>query len=203
MLPVGNLAQERRRFPAAERRETITRAAGPLFAKHGYDATRLDEVAAAAGVTKPIVYRHFASKKDLYLALLRKHRDDLPTFTEEIEVPTDPEARRTTLRTLLSFWLEYVRENRHSWTMIFRDSSGDEEIRAFRREVNARAFAVMEDIIGAWSGGSLPAAQVPPAAHLLTSGLAGMALWWGDHPEAPKEVLVDAAMRVIAPALDA
>jgi hypothetical protein len=52
------------------------REAGRLFARDGYAGTRLDDVAAAAHVTKPIVYRHFESKKALYLALLDKHEAD-------------------------------------------------------------------------------------------------------------------------------
>src|SRR5205085_12136385 len=68
---------KRRRLPAAERRETLVAAASELFAQRGYDHVSLDEVADRAGVTKVIVYRHFASKKDLYLQLFTTHRDDL------------------------------------------------------------------------------------------------------------------------------
>ena len=57
-----NAADERRRLPVAERRETIVEAAGRLFGERGYDGARLDDVAAAAGVTKPVLYRHFDSK---------------------------------------------------------------------------------------------------------------------------------------------
>ena len=81
---------QRKRIPAAERREVIVRAAGQLFAREGYAGTRLDDIAAAAEVTKPIVYRHFESKKALYLALLAKHEDDLPTFFERVsDAPAD------------------------------------------------------------------------------------------------------------------
>src|SRR5438093_12867172 len=71
------------RLPAAERRETLIAAASELFAQRGYDHASLDEVAERAGVTKVIVYRHFQSKKDLYLRLLASHRDQLlATLTE-------------------------------------------------------------------------------------------------------------------------
>src|SRR5205814_4195238 len=74
----------RRRLPVAERRELIVEAAGRLFGERGYDGTRLDEIAAAAGVTKPILYRHFGSKRDRYLALLARHQQDLPSFLDAI-----------------------------------------------------------------------------------------------------------------------
>jgi len=189
-----------KRIPAIERRAEIARAAGPLFGRHGYAGTRLEDIAAAAGVTKPIVYRHFDSKKDLYMALLRKHRDDMPGFLAGIDPADGTVSNEAVLRAVLEAWLDYVRENHHSWLMLFRDASGDEEIRDFRRDVSLRAREVMAMFIERLGPG-VPAEQVRPTAELLTSGLAGLALWWGDHPETPKPVLVEAALRVTAPAM--
>lgn len=59
-----------RRLPRAERREQILDAATRAFARTGFTATGLGEVAAEAGVTHVILYRHFASKSDLYRAVL-------------------------------------------------------------------------------------------------------------------------------------
>jgi AcrR family transcriptional regulator len=188
------------RLSADERRATITRAAGPLFARDGYAATRLDDIAAAAGVSKPIVYRHFESKKALYMSLLFKHRDDLPTFLEGIDPAAASDAA---VRAILERWLDYVRENQHAWVMLFRDSSGDEEIRALRREVNLRARQVLAAFIADQAGSRIPAEQVEPTAELLSSGLAGMALWWIDHPEVPKPVILEVAARMSAAAVGA
>lgn len=192
---------DRKRIPAAERRATILRAAGPLFARQGYAGARLDDVAAAVGVTKPILYRHFDSKKALYVALLEKHEADLPTFFERVAgvaEQLDPDAL---VRAILEHWLDYVRENRHAWVMLFRDSSGDDEIRAVRTRVSATARDVMAAFIAARAGDRIPADQVAPTAELLTSGLAGMALWWIDHPDVPKDVVLEVAARMSAPAV--
>ncbi|HEV3378123.1 MAG TPA: TetR/AcrR family transcriptional regulator, partial [Thermoleophilaceae bacterium] len=167
----------RRRIPAPERRALILHEAGRLFARHGYAGTRLEDIAAAAHVTKPIVYRHFESKKALYVALLVKHRDDLPTFVEGGQL----------LSAILEYWLTYVRENSHAWVMIFRDPSGDDDIRGLRRDVNLRARQVLASFIAERAGDSVPADQVEPTAELLSSGLAGLALWWIDHPDTPME----------------
>lgn len=59
-----------RRLPRAERREQILAAATRAFARGGYASTGLDTVAAEAGVSHVILYRHFASKSDLYRAVL-------------------------------------------------------------------------------------------------------------------------------------
>src|SRR5207342_680675 len=104
------------------------REAGRLFARSGYAATTLDEIAAAAGVTKPMVYRHFASKKSLYLALLTKHENDLPTFFERIDPDSLDGTPQSLLYAILGVWFDYVWENQHAWVMLFRDSSGDADI---------------------------------------------------------------------------
>jgi AcrR family transcriptional regulator len=179
------------RMPAQERRDALLRAAGPLFARHGYAGTRLDDIAAAAGVTKPIVYRHFDSKKGLYLALLAKHEADLPGF-----VARAPDAP---IAAILDGWLDYVRENQHAWIMLFRDSSGDGEIRELRRRVSMRAREVLAAFIAQRAARRVPPDQVEPSAEFLRSGLAGLALWWIDHPDVPKAVVVEAALRLVVP----
>ena len=185
---MAGTSETRTRISAAERRELIFRAAGSLFAERGYGGTRLDDVAAAAGVTKPMVYRHFASKKALYMALLEKHEADLPTFLER--APGGPD-----VRAILAVWLDYVRENQHAWLMLFRDSSGDDEIQALRVRVTRRARQVMAGLVSRRAGGGIPPEQVEPTAELLRTGLAGLALWWIDHPDVPKPVVLEAAAR--------
>jgi AcrR family transcriptional regulator len=59
-----------RRLRRPERREQILAAATRAFARAGFAATSLDEVAAEAGITRVILYRHFESKADLYRAVL-------------------------------------------------------------------------------------------------------------------------------------
>lgn len=62
--------QPARRLPAGERRQQLFSVALTLFAERGYRATTMDDVAEAAGVTKPLVYQHFSSKRALYLELV-------------------------------------------------------------------------------------------------------------------------------------
>ena len=70
-------AKPRKRMDAGSRRELILEQAKNLFAERGYAATSIDDIAAASGVTKPVVYDHFASKRDLYVALMKRLRDAL------------------------------------------------------------------------------------------------------------------------------
>ena len=59
------------RLKAAQRREQLIAVATKLFAKTGYDATTTADIAKAAGVTEPILYRHFESKQELFVAIVR------------------------------------------------------------------------------------------------------------------------------------
>jgi AcrR family transcriptional regulator len=185
--------QPRRRLPVAERRELIVEAAGRLFGERGYDGTRLDDIAAAAGVTKPILYRHFESKRDLYLALLARHREDLPSFTDAM--PAEGSYRERLLA-VLEAWLDYVEAHSYAWKMLFRDTGGGPEVHAFRQDVQARAREVLAGTIGVLAGGRIPSCELEPLAELLRSGMASLVLWWIDNPQTPREALVDSIARV-------
>ena len=184
-----------RRLPPAERRATVLDAAGRLFGAHGYDATRLEEIATAAGVTKPILYRHFASKQDLYLALLARHRDDLPTFTAGLTLEGDVHAR---LRAVLDGWFTYVEAHAYSWRMLFRDRGGGPEVQNARDVVHREARAVLTALIAAIAGDGIPAREHEPLAEMLSMGMASLVLWWMDDPTAERDAIVDAMTRAWA-----
>jgi AcrR family transcriptional regulator len=59
-----------RRLTAEQRRQQLVAVALELFAQRGYRATTMDDIAEAAGVTKPLLYQHFSSKRALYLELV-------------------------------------------------------------------------------------------------------------------------------------
>ena len=59
------------RLPAAERRVQLLHAALSVFAQEGFQTATMESVATEAGVTKPVLYQHFSSKRELFLELLR------------------------------------------------------------------------------------------------------------------------------------
>jgi AcrR family transcriptional regulator len=178
-----------RRLPVAERRALIIEAAGRLFGERGYERTRLDEIAAAAGVTKPIVYRHFDSKRDLYLALLDRHRDDLPGFAASMPAEGTTEER---LRGVLDGWLDYVEARSYAWKMLFRDAGGGPEITARRREVHAEARAVLVELIRSLAATPVPRRQLEPLAELMSMGMAALVLWWIEEVSVSRAAVLDA-----------
>src|ERR1700709_2561954 len=65
------------RLPRDERRGQLLIAASEVFVDRGYHAAGMDEIADRAGVSKPVLYPHFSSKLELYLAVLQRHVDNL------------------------------------------------------------------------------------------------------------------------------
>ncbi len=73
-----------RRLKAPQRREQLIEVAGKLFAKWGYEATTTAAIAEAAGVTEPILYRHFDSKQELFVAIVRNVSEQTLAHWQEI-----------------------------------------------------------------------------------------------------------------------
>jgi AcrR family transcriptional regulator len=179
----------RRRLPEAARRQTLIDAASELFAERGYDYVTLDEVAARAGVTKVIVYRHFSSKKDLYLALLALHRDQLlNTLADGMALERPLEVR---VPAVADAWFAYVEAHPFAWAMLFRDTTGDPDIRAFHETMKDTARAAIGALLATERALRLKPTMIEPAAEALRSAMTGLALWWLDHPETTRTTLVD------------
>jgi AcrR family transcriptional regulator len=185
--------EKRRRLAPADRRVLIIEVAGRLFGERGYDGTRLDDVAAAAGVTKPVLYRHFDNKTALYLALLDRHRADLGSFAGAIPASGTLEQR---LRAVLDVWLHYVETHSYAWKMLFRDTGGGVEVAAVRRDVHAQARATLVAMIRALSTTRIPRRELEPLAELLSMGMAALVLWWIEDAAASREAIADALTRV-------
>ena len=86
--PASQEKPKRRLLRRPARREQILVAATRAFAESGFAATSLDDVATAAEISRDSIYRHFESKAELYLAVLRRAQDRLgaatgaPEFTD-------------------------------------------------------------------------------------------------------------------------
>jgi AcrR family transcriptional regulator len=187
-------ATRRRRLPKAARRRVIEEAASRLLAEHGYAETRLEDIAAAAGVTKQLLYQHFPSKKALHLALLAKHRDEiLGRLTESMSAP-GPFAER--LPRVLDDWFAYVEENPYASALLFRDTTGDPEVQEFYRQNHAAARAATLALLRAEPELQVPEDRLEPLAELIRSATTGLAVWWGEHPEIPRATIVDLTVDV-------
>jgi AcrR family transcriptional regulator len=187
----------RTRLAADERRGLIEEAAARLFAEHGYAATTIEEIAGAAGVTKPMVYRHFDSKKALHMALLEKHRDELARVALT-EYAAGDESLELRVAAMIDAWFTYVERHPYAWRLLFRDTTGDPDVQAFHHDIQAKQRAADLMLLRLQDRVPIPEAELEPLAEIVRSSLTGLALWWLDHPGVPRSVVVDAMQRVVA-----
>lgn len=91
-MPTGSAP--RKRLPAEARRRQLLDVAAALFADRGYARATTAEIARAAGVTEPVIYRHFESKRDLFVALVEQTAEQtLEIWREALEAAADPAER--------------------------------------------------------------------------------------------------------------
>jgi AcrR family transcriptional regulator len=105
------------RLPAQQRRSQLLEVAIGLFAEHGFHATSMDDIAEAAGVTKPVLYQHFPSKRALYRELVDNVDRQL---TEQL---LDATGRASTGRERVqdgfAAYFRYVSEHRDAFRLLF------------------------------------------------------------------------------------
>src|SRR4051812_46573113 len=96
------------RMPRAARRAQLLRVADGLFAERGYGATSMDDVAASAEISKPVLYDHFGSKEGLFAACVEQVGDEL---TERIgRAASGADGPEATLRATSRAYFGYARE---------------------------------------------------------------------------------------------
>jgi len=193
MVTSSNLSTERQRLPATERRALIEQAAARLFARHGYEATTVEDIVSAAGVSKPMLYRHFESKRDLCMRLMERRRDELASepLTKFLEATGPPKER---LAEMVDAWFAHVERHPHTAKMLFQDAPGDQPIRSLQAELRRRQRAADVAMLREW-GPPLPEAEMEPLGEIIRSALTGLALWWLDNPEVPRSAVVGAMLR--------
>jgi AcrR family transcriptional regulator len=156
------------RLPRDQRRAQLLDAAKEVFTSKGYHAAAMDDIAEAAGVSKPVLYQHFPSKLDLYLALLDSSCERLVEIVTEALASTDHNADRV-VATMGAFY-EFVSSSAGEFRFVFEsDLTGEGRVQQRLWRVNdeiadAIAAVISEDT-------ALPGAE----SKLLAISLVGIA----------------------------
>ena len=105
------------RLPARERRQQLLDVALDVFSGTGFHETTMDDIAAAAGVTKPVLYQHFTSKRSLYLHLV----DDVgQRMARAITVRTsNTDSPRKQVESGVAAYFDFVADNRAAFLLLF------------------------------------------------------------------------------------
>jgi TetR/AcrR family transcriptional regulator len=122
------------RLPAAERRRALVDTALRVFAEGSYRGTTTAEIAREAGVSEPILYRHFASKRDLYLACIEESWEGLRAMWDE--AIADAGSSREFLPAMSGCYLS-LRDAKYRvaelWMQATVEAADDPEVRRFLR----------------------------------------------------------------------
>lgn len=160
------ISELRQRLPAAERRRQLLEVAIARFAAKGFHATSMDEIADAAGVTKPVLYQHFPSKRQLYRELLDTVGQELlETVASSAAAETAPYQR-----VLAGFraYFRFVRDNTAGFELLF--GSG-----ARRTDEFADSVRKLEEVVAATIGSFIEADIDVEHRNLLGYAIVGLA----------------------------
>ena len=182
------------RLSRADRRVLIERAATRLFAERGYAATSVEDVAAAAGISKPMIYRDFDSKRDLCVALLERYRDEL------VAAPLarfDPAAAdwREQIAAMGDAWLGWVEDNPDAARLLLAPIRGDAVVERAQHDLHTRQAQTQAALLRELSPG-LDETEAELLGEALRASHISIAIWRLEHPEAPREVALRALLRV-------
>lgn len=179
-------------------------AALKTFAAKGYEGAAMDEIAAAAGISKAVVYDHVSSKRDLYTRLLHAIRTEIEDLVEAaLRAPAeDGEAR---VHVAVDAIYRYVEEHPDASRLLLLELQGanvseigrelEERINQHLAQALGRDPAVLDDQQDR-------VRQLTILAELLKAAMLGLVGWWYRHPDAPREELVRRTVAVVWPAIE-
>jgi AcrR family transcriptional regulator len=177
------------RLPRSARREQLLGAAQEVFVANGYHAAAMDDIAERAGVSKPVLYQHFPSKLELYLALLDQNAEALERGVREaLESTTDNHDR---VYGCVRVYFDFVDDPGGAFRLVFESDLRNEPAvrervdRALQKSVEAIADTIARDT-----------GLQREDAEMLSCGLAGAAeisaRWWMNSPDnIPKERAIE------------
>mgnify|MGYP003344604548 FL=1 len=165
MQPMSN---DKGRLPRDERRAQLLAAALEVFTAAGYHSAAMDEIADRAGVSKPVLYQHFPSKLELYLAVLDTHIDSLVFAIQRAIQSTPDNAKR--VQATISAYFDFIEAEGEAFRLLFEsDMSVEPSVRERLNRMTYDCAAAVSAVI------SLDTGLPQEAAMLLGVGLIGSA----------------------------
>jgi AcrR family transcriptional regulator len=195
----------RSRLPRAEREQQVLDIAHARFAAYGFAAVTMDDVAADAGVTKPLLYAYFGNKERLYLACMERAGDAmLATVLDAVGPATGPaDALRGGMRAFFAF----VDEDRDAWRVLF-----DETLPA-GGEIAARVAEYRERILGfiaqtlltrlPESRRARAATEIEALSTAVLGAAEALARWWLRTGAMPAAEAAELLIATVEPGLEA
>jgi AcrR family transcriptional regulator len=167
----GGAAPSRRgnRLPRDERRGQLLVVASDVFVDRGYHAAGMDEIADRARVSKPVLYQHFSSKLELYLAVLARHVENLVSGVQQALSTTKDNRRR--LHSAVQAFFDFIEHDSQGYRLIFEnDYVTEPEVAAQVRVATESCIDAVFALISEDSG------LDPHRARMIAVGLVGISV---------------------------
>jgi AcrR family transcriptional regulator len=169
---------------AAERREQLIDTARGLFAARGFDGTSVEEVAARAEVSKPVVYEHFGGKEGLYAVVVDREVRRLLGMMQTALTGGQP---RVLLEQAAFALLDYVEQSSDGFRILVRDSPVGSSSGSFVSIIGDVAHRVEHILAAEFSSRGYDADAAPMYAQMLVGMVGTTGQWWLDARQPSKE----------------
>lgn len=196
--PANDKKPKAKRLPRKQREAQMLEAAAREFGRQGYETTSMDDIAAACGVTKPMLYNYFGSKDGLYCAMIDRAGSHLVKSMMALAQEPDPLRR---LQGALHVFLDFVSQHQDSWRMVFASDGGgageQSRISNYRQQVMTATIFTLAEM----KPEALPFKQaqqfVEPYAYGLLGAGEAIAQWWISSTDADISTARAAISRMI------
>lgn len=177
----------RSRMTRAQRRSQLTDVGRSLFAARGLDGTTIEEVAVAAGVSKPMIYEHFGSKEGLYREVVEQESSILlQTITSSLSEEAGP---RILLERAALALLSYIEERTDGFRILIRDGPPSQPEGAFSTLFSLIVVRVEHIFTDEFARRGFSPADGAMYAQMLVGMVAMTGQWWLEVRQPPKEAV--------------
>lgn len=173
---------------AFERREQLIRVGRKLFAERDMETLSVEEIAAAAKVSKPIIYEHFGGKEGLYAVVVDR---ELKTMSDALEdfFAHPPLSERHTMELGVLTFLTYVEEHNEGFHVLLRDSPTTNPNGSLNTLLTTVSVHVEKMLDESFKRAKLPTKGAPYYANMIVGLTVFSAELWADNPRISKEEL--------------
>lgn len=185
----------------ADRHAQLVDTAEALFVERGYAAVTMEDIARAAGVSRPIVYTHFETREGAYLACVMRAR---AAYDAAIRAGVDPAASpRDQLTAGADVFLAMLESHPGRWLLLFGSNAvvpgeANDDLAALR-------FATIEQVrlLLQAAAPDAPPERIEAFAHAISGVGERLGHWWRTRPDLPREVIRDHYVEIIWAGLQA
>jgi AcrR family transcriptional regulator len=172
--------------------ERLLDAARALFGEQGYDATSIAEVGVRAGISKSVLYHHFGSKAGLYRAVIE--HDGRAVVKAVADAVPAAGKRAPRLRPGIDAYLRFLADHPDTWRLLTRDPPRDRALRRAHEDMTQKTGKALRGLLADPN----KAKAKPHVVDLVALAVRVYASWWHEHPDVPRERVVEAIGDVAA-----